>query len=235
MYVLGIETSGLEGSIALLKDGVSLGERPLVRTGVRHAQALVLEISQLLREFNLAAANIGLVAVSLGPGSFTGLRVGLVCAKTFAYSTGCQFIGVDTFLAVCHNAPSDVDQLVIIDDAQRDEIAWIEYRRDRSGDWDAVSSIQIVDRDEFLRNVSTNAVVTGPGVVRFDANETSANWLTAIEHRNPKARVIAELALKVFGATAAHDPRRDFWRAKPVYLRKSAAEEKLEKHSPAGP
>ena len=78
MLILGIETSGRQATVALLKEGQSLMIRQLEQTSRRHAQSLVAEIDVLLRKFGLEAADITAVAVSIGPGSFTGLRVGVV-------------------------------------------------------------------------------------------------------------------------------------------------------------
>ena len=103
MLVLGIDTSGLEGSVALVRDGNCLAETSLNQLGRRHAQSLILEIGTLLEKHECTPRDVDVVAVSRGPGSFTGLRVGMVCAKTFAYATGCKFIAVDTFAAIAEN------------------------------------------------------------------------------------------------------------------------------------
>ncbi|HUQ68608.1 MAG TPA: tRNA (adenosine(37)-N6)-threonylcarbamoyltransferase complex dimerization subunit type 1 TsaB, partial [Planctomycetaceae bacterium] len=86
MNILSLETSGLTGSIALDRDGV-VEQRELATAGRRHAQTLVAEMRDLLHAHGLRPADVNAVAVSIGPGSFTGLRVGVVCAKTFAYAT----------------------------------------------------------------------------------------------------------------------------------------------------
>lgn len=100
MLTLGIDTSGLGGSIAIARDGNCLAERALSRTGRRHARTLVAELKALFDDTRLRPHDCNTVAVSIGPGSFTGLRVGVVCAKTFAYATRCTLVAVDTHLAV---------------------------------------------------------------------------------------------------------------------------------------
>ena len=89
MLVLGVETSTRNGSVALVDSGKLLVERPLPDEGRRHAQTIVSEIDRILVECGRRKENVGRVGVSVGPGSFTGLRVGVVFAKTFASrSTG---------------------------------------------------------------------------------------------------------------------------------------------------
>ncbi|MFN5976898.1 MAG: tRNA (adenosine(37)-N6)-threonylcarbamoyltransferase complex dimerization subunit type 1 TsaB, partial [Planctomyces sp.] len=82
--LLAVETSGMTGSLALSADGQLLSERVLESEGRRHAQTLVSEVGLLLSGQGLTVGDLSAVAVSIGPGSFTGLRVGLVFAKTLA-------------------------------------------------------------------------------------------------------------------------------------------------------
>jgi tRNA threonylcarbamoyladenosine biosynthesis protein TsaB len=228
MLVLGIETSGLEGSIALLRDQVCLETRPLNQAGRRHAQSLVLEIGDLLHLHGYTPQNVDLVAVSRGPGSFTGLRVGMVCAKTFAYATGCRFVAVDTFAAIAENVPNDVNHLFVIEDAQRDDLFVGEYQRNESRIWTAISPIQIVPVGEFLSSRSGTDVIVGPGIRKLDLTEHPGNWLSDANLSGPNASVIAELGRRILdsneGMPATDD--FDFWKASPFYLRMSAAEEK---------
>ena len=106
--ILAVETSGYQGSVALTggRDGVD--ERSLAAEGMRNAQTLVMEVQQLLQDHSVDASDIDGVAVSIGPGSFTGLRVGVVFAKTFCWANGCPLIAVDTFQAVaCQTRSAD--------------------------------------------------------------------------------------------------------------------------------
>ncbi len=228
MLVLGIETSGLEGSVAILRDENCLGEKRLNQIGRRHAQALVLEIGELLRVHSLTPGDIDLVAVSRGPGSFTGLRVGMVCAKTFAYATGCRFIAVDTFAAIAQNAPAELTRVFVIEDAQRDDLFVGEYARNPHQEWEQVSPIRIVSADEFLRSRSDLGVVMGPGLAKLETETLPDHWLKDPHIRQPRASMIASLG-RLQNQSTVGEPlaeENDFWRASPFYLRMSAAEEK---------
>ncbi len=228
MLVLAIETSGLEGSVALARDGVCLTEKQLNQVGRRHAQALVLEIGELLRLNGLTPFDINLVAVSRGPGSFTGLRVGMVCAKTFAYATGCQFIAIDTFSAIAENVPSDVRRVCVIENAQRDDLFAGEYRRTASGEWQLESPIRIISTSEFLQIRADTDVVTGPGISKLNSTAVSQNWLHDTAICQPRAAVIAEIGRRqsIWGIDRLPSNDTDYWLASPFYLRLSAAEEK---------
>ena len=122
LLTLGVETSGLTGAVALRRDGQIIESVTLQHSGRRHAQTLVSEVDALLRRSNLTAKQLQVVAVSIGPGSFTGLRVGVVLAKTLGYALGCEVVAVDTFCAIAANSPSDVSEVVVLADAQRGEL-----------------------------------------------------------------------------------------------------------------
>src|ERR1700685_4685945 len=100
MLILGTEPPGAGGSIAFCRDGVCLAEQSLEGAPRRHAQTLVSQIEATLGRLEFKMADLEGVAVSVGPGSFTGLRVGVVCAKTLAYAIGCPLAAGDTLAAI---------------------------------------------------------------------------------------------------------------------------------------
>ncbi|HWC91080.1 MAG TPA: tRNA (adenosine(37)-N6)-threonylcarbamoyltransferase complex dimerization subunit type 1 TsaB, partial [Pirellulales bacterium] len=102
--VLALETSGLSGSVALLDAGRPLAELPLP-VGQRSAQSLVPTIDALVRQLDWRLEQIGLVAVTSGPGSFTSLRIGVSTAKCLAYAWGAEIQGVSTLEVIARQAP----------------------------------------------------------------------------------------------------------------------------------
>lgn len=225
MLTLGIETSGWEGSIALLRNGALAAERSLSRTGRRHARTLVSELRELLGTAAVTPRDVELVAVSVGPGSFTGLRVGVVCAKTFAYATGCAVIGVDTFEAIAAGSPSDVDRVVVLADAQRGDLYVGHYARSGQTDrWRRVGEIAVQAAEAFIAGLRRDTVVTGPGAARWSAALEAVARVLPAEYGNPRAAVVAAIGER----RALAGETDDLWRLEPVYIRKSGAEEKLE-------
>lgn len=226
MLILGIETSGSLGSVALSLDGTCLIEKQLNQAGQRHAQSLVLEIGEVLREQGRGAKDVELVAVSRGPGSFTGLRVGMACAKTFAYATGCRFIAVDTFAAIARNLPAEVTRVEIIEDAQRDDLFAAEYRRTPENEWVLETPIQIISVVDFLKKQTAAHIITGPGVRKLKSPNCPATIFSQPEICLPKASEIASLGWRMRQGVESLDSSQDFWKALPFYVRPSAAEEK---------
>jgi tRNA threonylcarbamoyladenosine biosynthesis protein TsaB len=221
MNVLGIETSGLAGSIAVSCGGV-LDQRELATEGRRHAQTLVAEIHDLLRAHGLKPAAIDAVAVGIGPGSFTGLRVGVVCAKTFAYATGCRVVAVDTLAAVAVQAPPDVSPLWIVGDAQRGDVFTARYTRTPTGECHRNGDIRIVPGAAWLTTLPAGEFVAGPAASRLTGDDISATVVRADWGTRPTAAAIIQLATLRLLAGDSDNP----WTLAPRYIRPSAAEEK---------
>jgi tRNA threonylcarbamoyladenosine biosynthesis protein TsaB len=91
----------MHGSVALL-DGPTLLAEHLLSTDRRSAQTLAPAIVEILKSQQIEPRQIKLVATTTGPGSFTGLRVGVTAAKTFAYAAGAEVIGISTLEAIAH-------------------------------------------------------------------------------------------------------------------------------------
>jgi tRNA threonylcarbamoyladenosine biosynthesis protein TsaB len=221
MIVLGIETSGRAGSVALAIDGQIRAERELAATGRRHARTLVPEVGKLLNSQNVSVSELDVVAVSIGPGSFTGLRVGVVCAKTLAYALSCRIVGVDTFLAVAA-AQANVDHCWVIDDALRGDVFAGEYRRE-NGNWRCLREPALLPLSEWRALMSQGVRITGPGVEKLHL-ELLELQCSEVKSGTPSARQISLL-----GTAAALAGRfDDAWTLEPCYIRRSAAEEKAD-------
>lgn len=222
MVILGIETSGPSAGVAVLDGDAPAVVSPVSPEQRRHARSLVKDVDSLLRELNLRPGDVDLVAVSIGPGSFTGLRVGVVFAKTWCYATGAKLIAVDTLLAAAANSPDAEGRAFAVADAQRGDLFAGEYRRDETGGWERSGEITIINAEEFAAARVADDFVTGPGLDRFvDVFEGRCRTADP-SRRHPTATTVAELARR----QAARGEFDDFWTLEPFYLRKSAAEEK---------
>jgi tRNA threonylcarbamoyladenosine biosynthesis protein TsaB len=237
MLIVGIETSGLVGSVALYRDGQCLEFRSLQQTGRRHAQALVLELREILAAHQATPRHVDAIAVSRGPGSFTGLRVGMVCAKTFAYATGCQFVAVDTFAVVAMNCPPEVNDVWIVEDAQRGELFTGQYRRrEDGGGWILSSSIEVVEAESWLAARGVEETIAGRGLIRCDLSSVRARCLPQEPFGVPLASNVAlEGERMLLAGGSANETDFDFWKALPFYIRRSAAEEVRDRAASGNP
>ncbi|MEX0717396.1 MAG: tRNA (adenosine(37)-N6)-threonylcarbamoyltransferase complex dimerization subunit type 1 TsaB [Planctomycetaceae bacterium] len=229
MLILAIETSGRGGDVALMRGDESLGSRSLAAAGQRHAQTLVAEMAALWDDAGIEPDDLDAIAVSIGPGSFTGLRVGVVCAKTLAYSVGCPLAAVDTFRAVAAHSPEDIVRVQVVSDAQRGELYLGRYER-RGDEWERHGEIVIIDGDEWLASLGADDVVSGPAVAKYPMPLADRCRVLESAFREPRAATIARLGRR----QVERGDIADAATLEPFYLRRSAAEEKRDAAAAGG-
>jgi tRNA threonylcarbamoyladenosine biosynthesis protein TsaB len=237
MLILAFDTSGACGSIALVAGGQLLAEEPLDPSR-RFAQTLVPEIDRLLKRHGVSPSQIGLVATTIGPGSFTGLRLAVTTAKTFAYATGAAVVGLSTLEAIAAGVPEGLfndepHEVQAIVDAQRREFFAARFIR-----WDKsaceggtlplrrLSADVLVAADAWLADLTPGTIVTGPAVAPLEPRLPAGVLLAPPAARNVRAAIVGQLAWRDYQAGR----RDDLWKLAPKYLRPSYAEEKAAKH-----
>jgi tRNA threonylcarbamoyladenosine biosynthesis protein TsaB len=224
--LLAVETSGSLGSIAVVDGSGLLAERILAAGGVRHAQSLVTEVDKLLRELTLKPTDVRSVAVSIGPGSFTGLRVGLVFAKTFAWLNQSQLVAVDTLRAIAQQAPAEETLVTAVVDAQRGEMFAGTYRLDPvSGCRQLTDPIRVTSQDALPKD----HILTGPGLSKLRPELAAECRLLEDSCWQPRASTIALLGQDMVSRKEYSIPET----LEPVYVRLSYAEEKRDLRPPA--
>lgn len=242
-WQIAVETSMRRGSVALLEDNRTV--RQIVLPGDRRtAQTLAPAIAELLASVPGGRGNIGLVSVAAGPGSFTGLRIGVTAAKTLAYALGCPVAGCDTLAAIVYRTRQvwpDANAVDAAIDAYRGQV----YCRRESRSGEVLVASQAKDRDQWLASFSPRS--TGPArsqeelirsqgqAVRSEESiVASGNAWTRTETVPATVRLAPEAAWDPMAATvgavgwAVHrrGESTDPMRLRPDYLRESAAEEK---------
>ena len=128
MLVLAADTSSLEGSVAILSDGNLQGEIRLA-SSMRHSETLFGSIDFLLRNLGLAIGEIDLFAAARGPGSFTGLRVGLAAMAGFAFANARPSAGISTLAALAWQVGETTEMVSPMLDARRQEAYCGLFRR----------------------------------------------------------------------------------------------------------
>ena len=215
---LVLETSDRTGSVGLFIDGSLFGTRSL-DPGRRPNRDLVPYCAELLVEADLKPANVSAIAVNIGPGSYTGLRVGLISAKMFAFVTGCRLYAVPSFHAVAAQAPADVSSLDIISDGLQGLLYTQRFRRE--GDvLQPYRSLQIQPLSQWIAEVGPAAILAGPGVGILP-QPWPTGW-TALARE-----LCVPSVTGVFNAAQRLEPlsRADASVLEPLYLRPSSAEE----------
>lgn len=220
--ILGIDTSGLTGSVALARDGEVLERRTLEPSARRHAQALVADIAALFQICRLKPTDLSAVGVVRGPGSFTGLRVGVVCAKTVSYALKIPVISLDAFDVVAAQCPDDLASVWIVDDAQRGELFVGRYRRTDGDCWRREGERFLRPAREWLSSLPVDDVVLGPGVAKIPEEIAAPRIL----REESLCRPFAETVCRMTEQKLLAGDIDDCWALVPFYVRASAAEEK---------
>jgi tRNA threonylcarbamoyladenosine biosynthesis protein TsaB len=219
--LLIVETSGRVGQVALASGDHLVRERRLDETR-RHARDLAPAVAELLAAEGWQPRELHGVLVSRGPGSYTGLRVGLMAAKVFAYATGAALIAVDTFAAIAAQAPAEVAKLDILADAQQEKVYVQRFVREvPGGNWEAPSPLAIRPLAEWLATRESDVWVSGPGLRPYGSKLPPGSRLLDSAKWDPQAASLLRLGLARFREGRREDP----WTLEPLYLRPSAAEE----------
>jgi tRNA threonylcarbamoyladenosine biosynthesis protein TsaB len=220
---LAIETSSLPGTVAVSEDDRCLGQTELPPQQ-RTAQSLAPAIAALLTNVRWQPHDVQLFAVTVGPGSFTGLRIAVTTVKTFAYAVGAEVIGLNTLQVIAAQAPADQQNIWAVMDAQRQQLFCGLFRRSDSG-LETVRDTTIIDRDSLSTLLDGNCAVTGPGLRSLQSRLPAGVFVVEQPLWTPQARTVAAIGYQAYCAG-----RRDnLWQLTPRYYRQSAAEEKLQR------
>lgn len=222
MKILALESSVTSGTVAALEDQHCLRELELP-PGQQTARLLVPCIRDLLDEVGWSARELDLVAATTGPGSFTGLRLGVTTAKTLAYAAGAEMLGLNTLEVIAAASPAEVRQVTVVVDAQRQQL--YAGKLARSGDdWEWQSPTEIVDIKGWLKGLEPAEHVSGPGLKKVRAQLPPQVEVLPEACWQPQAATVGALAGRKF----QQGERQDVWGLVPHYFRKPAAEEKWE-------
>jgi len=226
MKILALETTEKFGSVALLESDHVLAETILPKDR-RSSQTLHPALQTLFQKTRLTPQEIDYVAVITGPGSFTGLRVGVTAAKVFAYTTGAKVVALDTFQTIAA-AMSHPDTISIGVDAQRGEVVSVVLRRTEEG-IEMVKEPMLIAVSDWWKHAELydNVLFTGPALERWAGKAPPHLALAAESDWLPKASVAGKLAaVRIAAVRIASGLLDDVWSLLPIYSRLSAAEEK---------
>jgi tRNA threonylcarbamoyladenosine biosynthesis protein TsaB len=223
-----IETSGRVGKLGLARGGAVARAAELDATR-RHARDLAATVGALLEAEALRPADVTGVMVSVGPGSYTGLRVGVMSAKAFAYATGCRLVAIPTFAAIVLQAPAAARHVWVIADALQGQIYLQRFTRSAESEpWAAADELRIDRAGECLNGVGADVWVTGPGVNVYADRLPQGCRVIPEADREPRVESLFRA-----GRGIAPLSRAELFALEPLYLRGSSAEEKA-KEKPQG-
>ena len=225
MKVLALETATIAGSVAIVDDSKGMIGEVRVDVKVAHAERLMPSVKWLLEASGLSIDDIDAFAVSIGPGSFTGLRIGLSTAKGLAFSTGKPLVPVKTLDAFARTLPYSAYTVCPMLDARKNEVYAGLYR------WEDSLCKKIMEEtaiapEEFLNKIKGNGRIlfTGDGTTKYRElvdKILAKDAVFAPSYRmTPAASSVAEIALETLKQGDLPDPVSIL----PYYIRRSEAE-----------
>jgi len=230
MLLLALDTATPRVSVAIGRGGVVLGEVKLTG-GRRHAEQLAPAIRYLCDELDVDLGHLTAVAVGLGPGLFTGLRVGVTTAKVMAQALRVPVVGMSSLDLVAYPARHTSRLVAAVLDARRQEVFHARYRPVPGG-VQRVSEFAVDRPDEVVADLlagGEEVLLVGDGAQVYPE---AFDGLDRVEHAGtaftaPSAAALVELA-------TARVEREEFdapWDVKPIYLRGSDAEIEWERRA----
>lgn len=224
--ILGIDTATKVCTVSLLRDDEPIAEYE-INAGMTHSEGLLPQIGQLFERTKIEKKDIDLIAISIGPGSFTGLRIGLATAEAMAYSWQIPVCGVDTLKAMAYNLPVDDVVLAPILDAQKGNyyLALYEWQQ---GQLTEHQKVAVVSREELFNKLSAFAkpvIVLGECAKLAKEELPQQVKLAPWQVRMPKATSVALLGREEHN----NGQRKDIFELNLHYIRRSEAEELWEK------
>lgn len=230
MKILAFETSAKAASAALLADGILLGES-YQNTGLTHSQTLLSMAESLMESCGIKPADVEAVGVAAGPGSFTGVRIGVAAAKGFAWGRELPCVGVSTLAAMAVGFGAWDGYVCPVMDARRSQVYNALFRVD-CGKYTRVRedrAISLRDLGEDVKNLDKPIFLVGDGSVLCYNTllETVPGLVLPPEHRrHQRASGVALEAARIL-ETGEHPSGAELV---PNYLRLSQAErERLER------
>ena len=224
MKVLGIDTSSLATSIAVIEDNKLICEYT-VNTKKTHSQKLMPMIENMLNMSDININEIDMIAVCEGPGSFTGLRIAMATAKAIAHVNNLPIVGVNSLELLAGNMDLSDKKICSILDAQRTQVYMGQYKFEDNKliELKGVDVVEIDELIEELKNTNEEWIIVGEAVYKYEEKIKAASNINipAPSHNVSKASSLCSIAIDKYKNNV---DVYDCYTINPVYIRKSQAE-----------
>lgn len=226
MLVLAIDSSGKQGTVALYdkNDGIKIEINLNIK--VNHSDTMMISIDSLFRISGYKKEDVDLIAVGVGPGSFTGLRVALATAKALAYSLKKPIVEINSLDAMACSISETEKKILSFFDARKGRVYWAEYKYKNR---ELLRTTEYKDGEivEILKKYENEKLVfagDGSSVYKNMIEEIIGEnaYFSKLSYSKIRAAAIAELAIK-------KEISDNLFTIEPFYISKSQAEQAKEK------
>jgi tRNA threonylcarbamoyladenosine biosynthesis protein TsaB len=194
-YILNIETATKNCSVALAKDGKTILCKEIAQEGYSHAERLHVFIEEIIKEAGIAFQDIAAIAVSQGPGSYTGLRIGVSAAKGLCFALDVPLIAVDTLQVLASQAKVSSGLIIPMLDARRMEVYSAiftpNFENNRAVQAEIITENSFEDLEETLYFVGDCAEKCTPVL-------TKENFIFLDEIKYPSAKEMSFLSFEKY-------------------------------------
>jgi len=202
-YILNIETSTTNCSVALSQNGIVVGIKEDNNLEYSHAERLHVYIDEVLKVAKISIDQLEAIAVSKGPGSYTGLRIGVSAAKGLSYALNIPLISVPTLEALAHQIEIPKGAIVAMLDARRMEVYSAIY--DANYNETRATEAEVLTPDSYQELLKSSIVYfVGNGVAKTKDLITHKN-AQFIENKLPSAKEMCALSYSKFKSNTFED------------------------------
>ena len=224
MVVLGIDASTKTGSVALYDSEIGILSEINANIKLNHSDSLMSIVDMVFSLGKLKPKDIDRVAVSIGPGSFTGIRVGVGTAKGLAFSIGCDIVGVNELDILAHTVSQTSHKIISLIDARKERTYYSVYRYN-GGIIEKISEYGVNELRVILEDYKEEKVIfTGDGSINYKEVIDEVMGDNAIYNLKSnsmvRAGIMSEMARK-------KDPD-NLYTMEPYYISKTQAEREKE-------
>nr|WP_296154906.1 tRNA (adenosine(37)-N6)-threonylcarbamoyltransferase complex dimerization subunit type 1 TsaB [uncultured Peptoniphilus sp.] len=219
MKILSFDTATMETTCAVVEDGKVLATSS-INSRLSHSETLIAMIEAMLTSLSLRMKDLDMIAVGVGPGSFTGLRISVVLAKIFAKTLDIPVVGVSTLSALARQV-AESGVVVPVFDARRKRVYTAQFKKE--GDvLTRLTKDDAIPVEELIDSLPERAIIIGAGLSaygeRFKASDKNL-FCYPLSLSQVRAAFIAEEALVQYEKDGASNP----YELEPNYLRPSQA------------
>ena len=194
-FILNLETATKNCSVALAKDGKTIACKEIAEQNFSHAEKLHVFIEELLAENNLQFSDLNAIAVSQGPGSYTGLRIGVSSAKGLCYALNIPMIAIDTLQLLAKQIQIEDGIIIPMIDARRMEVFSAFY--DKNHNQIRATQAEIIDETSY-KEITEKIHLIGDGTEKFINTLTDDKFIFHSNVVFPSANEMSQLSFEKY-------------------------------------
>jgi len=193
--ILNIETATKNCSVSLAKEGKTIICKEIATENFSHAEKLHVFIEAILQEVNLSLKHLNAIAVSQGPGSYTGLRIGVSSVKGLCYALDLPMIAIDTLALLARRIKIDEGIIIPMIDARRMEVYTSFF--DKNYLKIRETKAEIIDESSY-NEINDTIHLVGDGALKFKETLTGTKFVFHDEVVYPSANEMSELSFEKY-------------------------------------